>query len=102
MPEIVDTYKNVFEQEDSLTLPNIEKHIKEEIIEEFQDVGTPFFKVPEPFEPIKIPKFLKEVTVSLQKLNESEILKHTRVTEKTKVKNIKTHIHKHPSLMLWV
>ena len=78
MPEIVDTYKNVFEQEDSLTLPNIEKHIKEEIIEEFQDVGTPFFKVPEPFEPIKIPKFLKEVRVSLSRMSESEILKYTQ------------------------
>ena len=82
---------------------DFEINIKEEIIEDFQhDFIIPSIKVSEPFEPIKIPKFLKEVTVSLQKLNESEILKHTRVTEKTNFKNIKIHIHKHPTLMLWV
>ena len=77
--------------------------IKEEIMEDFQhDFDIPSIKVSEPFEPMKIPKFLKEVSVSLQKLNKSEILKHTQAKGEVNVKNIKIHMYKHPTLMLWV
>ena len=77
--------------------------IKEEIMEDFQhDFDIPSIKVSEPFEPMKIPKFLKEVSVSLQKLNKSEILKHTQAKGEPNVKNIKIHMYKHPTLMLRV
>ena len=59
------------------------KLIKEEFIEDdkdlvFSNLFTPTIQL---HEPMSIPKFMKEVRVSLQKLNESEILKHTRHTQ---------------------
>ena len=84
MLEFVDTFKNVFEGEDCY-LPNVEEDIKEEIIEDIQDdFDTPTIKVSEPFEPIKIPKFLKEVRVSLPKLSESEISTYIQIITKSK------------------
>ena len=77
MLDFVDTCQNVFEGEDC-HLPNVEEDIKEEIIEDIQDdFDTPSIKVSEPFEPIRIPKFLKEVNVSLSRLSESEISTYT-------------------------
>ena len=81
MLEFVDTFKNVFEQEDS-HLPNIEEYIKEEIIEDIpDDFDTSTIKISEPFE---IPKFLKEVRVSLPKLSESEISTYIQRIMKSK------------------
>ena len=89
MLEFVDTFKNVFEREDC-HLPNVEEDIKEEISKDIQDdFDTPTIKVSEPFEPIKIPKFLKEVRVSLPKLSESEI--STYIQRITKSKSMNSH-----------
>ena len=88
MLEFVDTYMNVDEQEFGV-LPNIEKQTKEELVEDFQDLSKPTIKVSDSFEPIKIPKFLKEVRVSLSRLSESEILKYTqRITKENADDNI--------------
>ena len=54
-----------------------EQDIKEENIEEFHDVNPPTIQVFGKYEP-EIPKFIKEVRVSLSKLSESEIFSYTQ------------------------
>ena len=54
-----------------------EQDIKEENIEEFHDVNPPTIQVFGKYE-LEIPKFIKEVRVSLSKLSESEIFSYTQ------------------------